>query len=157
MNAMSPSANQIFTTKAFKFIFAGLACVFVLIGSMRIAGYKPPSSLPIEPALQIRVLAVEDAPEGKVMVRDAKTGELIVTYNRGEGSFFRATLRTLVNDRRHKGLASGGNFRLEAHAGNQLFLIDETSGKTLSMNAFGPSNTAVFAALISNKKEGEGL
>ncbi len=157
MNSASATANQIFTTKAFKFIFVGLACVFVLIGSMRLAGFRPPSSLPVEPALQTRVLAVEDAAEGKVIVRDAKTGEMIVTYNRGEGSFFRATLRTLVNDRKHKGLDSGGNFRLEAHTGNQLFLIDEASGKTLSMNAFGPSNTAVFAALISNKKEGEGL
>jgi putative photosynthetic complex assembly protein len=154
---MSPSANQIFTTKAFKFIFVGLATVVLVIGSLRLAGFRPPPSLPNEPALQSRELAVEDAAEGTVIVRDAKTGEHITTYRRGEGSFFRATLRTLVNDRRHKGLAAEGNFRLENHSGNQLFLIDETSGKTLSMNAFGPSNTAVFAALISNQKEGEGL
>lgn len=154
---MSPSADQIFTSKVFKFIFVGLAVVFLTVGSARLAGYKPPPSLPKEPALATRVLAVEDSAQGSVIVRDAKTGENIVTYQRGEGSFFRATLRTLVNDRRHKGLAIDGNFRLEAHAGHQLFLIDETSGKTLSMNAFGPSNTEVFAALMPNRKKGDGL
>ena len=154
---MSANAEQMFTAKAFKIIFAGLVGVVIAIGSLRLAGYQPPPSLPSEPALATRVLAVEDAAEGAVIVRDAKTGENIIIYKHGEGSFFRATLRTLVNDRRHKGLPVDGNFRLEAHAGHQLFLIDETSGKTLSMNAFGPTNTAVFAELISNKKEGEGL
>ena len=154
---MSASADQMFTSKAFRFICVGLVAVVITIGSLRLAGYQPPPSLPNEPALATRVLAVEDADQGTVIVRDAKTGENIATYKHGEGSFFRATLRTLVNDRRHKGLALDGNFRLEAHSGHQLFLIDETSGKTLSMNAFGPTNTAVFAALISNQKEGEGL
>lgn len=154
---MSASADQMFTSKAFKFISVGLVAVVFTIGALRLTGYQPPRSLPNEPALATRVLAVEDADQGTVIVRDAKTGENIATYRHGEGSFFRATLRTLVNDRRHKGLALDGNFRLEAHSGHQLFLIDETSGKTLSMNAFGPTNTAVFTALISNQKEGEGL
>lgn len=154
---MSACADQMFTSKAFKIISVGLVAVVVAIGSLRLAGYQPPPSLPNEPALATRVLAVEDADQGTVIVRDAKTGENIATYKHGEGSFFRATLRTLVNDRRHKGLTLDGNFRLEAHSGHQLFLIDEISGKTLSMNAFGPTNTAVFAALISNHKEGEGL
>jgi len=154
---MSVSADQMFTSKAFQIIFVGLVGVVVAIGSLRLAGYQPPPSLPNEPALASRVLAVEDAAEGTVIVRDAKTGENIVTFKHGEGSFFRATLRTLVNDRRHKGLAIDGNFRLEAHSGHQLFLIDEISGKTLSMNAFGPSNTEVFAALMPDQKKGEGL
>ncbi len=154
---MSTSADQMFTFKAFRLISVGLVTVVIAIASLRLAGYQPPPSLPNEPALATRVLAVEDADQGTIIVRDAKTGENIATYKHGEGSFFRATLRTLVNDRRHKGLALDGNFRLETHSGHQLFLIDETSGKTLSMNAFGPTNTAVFAALISNQKEGEGL
>jgi putative photosynthetic complex assembly protein len=154
---MTASATQIFEAKLFKAIFIGLAAVVLMIGAVRLAGYTPPPSIPAEPALQTRVLAVEDGALGSVIVRDAKTGEDIIIYKSGQGSFFRATLRTLVNDRRHKGLALAGNFRLETHSGQQLFLIDETSGKTLSMNAFGPANTAVFAALMSDQKKGEGL
>jgi putative photosynthetic complex assembly protein len=152
---MSASATQIFETKPFGSIFVGLAAIVLLIGAFRLAGYQPPPTLPSDPATQVRVLAVEDSSQGAVIVRDAKSGETIATYKRGEGSFFRATLRTLVHDRQHKGLNSEGNFRLETHMGKQLFLIDEVSGKTLSMNAFGPANTAVFAALMSNPKQGE--
>jgi putative photosynthetic complex assembly protein len=142
-------------SKPFTAIFAGLALVMILIGIARVSGFQPPPSMPNEPALQARVLQVEDVAQGTVLVRDAKTGVPIATYKRGEGSFFRATLRTLVNDRRHKGLALVGNFRLETHSGHQLFLIDEVTGKTLSMNAFGPANTAVFSALLPNPKQGE--
>jgi putative photosynthetic complex assembly protein len=138
--------------KPFAVIFAGLVLVVVLIGSARLAGYRPPPTLPADVALQTRVLQVEDSSLGSVVVRDGKTGDLIATYKRGEGSFFRATLRTLVHDRMHKGLSLAGNFRLETHGKNQLFLIDEVSGKTLAMNAFGPSNAAVFAALLSTPK-----
>ena len=114
---MSTNADQMFTTKAFQLIFVGLAAVVLTIGSMRLAGYQPPPSLPNEPALATRILAVTDSDQGTVIVRDAKTGENIATYKHGEGSFFRATLRTLVNDRRHKGLALDGNFRLEVKTG----------------------------------------
>ncbi len=151
---MKAKAQQISETKPFMFIFAGLALVILLIGSARLGGYHPPSSLPSEPALQTREIAVEDSTLGSVIVRDAKTGEQLALYKSGEGSFFRATLRTLVHDRMHKGLTREGNFRLESHSGNQLFLIDEVSGKTLSMNAFGPSNTAVFAALMPTSQKG---
>jgi len=143
-------------TKPFVAIFAGLAVVVALIGSARIGGYQPPSSLPDNAVLQTRILHVEDTEAGAVIVQDAKTGENIITYKMGEGSFFRATLRTLVHDRLHKGLGIEGNFRLETHSGDQLFLIDEVTGKALPMNAFGPANAAVFAALMSNPKQGEG-
>ena len=152
---MSVSAIKNNDAKPIGAIFIGLACVVLLIGSARLAGYHPPSSLPVDNASQTREIKVEDSTEGQVIVRDANSGETLVTFKRGEGSFFRATLRTLVHDRLHKSLNQEGNFRLETHMGNQLFLIDEVSGKTLSMNAFGPTNTAVFAALMSNPKQGE--
>ncbi len=154
---MSANATQFLETKPFRSIFIGLAGVFLLIGAFRLAGYQPPPTLPSDPASQMRELQVTDSEEGSVTVRDVKTGETIVQYQRGQGSFFRATLRTLVHDRMRKGLTLDGNFRLETHMGNQLYLIDEVSGKALAMNAFGPANTAVFAALMSNQKKGEGL
>jgi putative photosynthetic complex assembly protein len=152
---MTASIMQNNDRKPFGLIFVGLMIVVVLIAAARLSGYQPPPSLPGDIASQFMVLKVEDSAEGAVIVRNATTGEKIITYKRGEGSFFRATLRTLVHDRQHKSLNLEGNFRLETHAGGQLFLIDEVSGKTLSMNAFGPANTAVFAALMSNPKQGE--
>jgi putative photosynthetic complex assembly protein len=135
---------------------AGLMLVTVLlIGTMKLVGYHPDPTLPATPPDASRTIKVEDASEGRVIVSDAKTGETITTYHRGEGSFVRAALRALVNTRKHMGLAVGGDFRLESHNGQKLYLIDDTSGKVLPLNAFGPANTAVFAAFMSNPKQGE--
>jgi putative photosynthetic complex assembly protein len=133
-----------------------LALTVAVIGSARLAGVRPDVSLPVQSALQSRLLQFEDAASGSVVVRDAETGAVVQRFASGEGAFLRATLRALVNDRRRKGITRTGAFRLEAHPGPQLFLIDEASGRTISLNAFGPDNTAVFAAFMSNQKKGEG-
>lgn len=151
------AAAPIISQKPFAAIFVALALTVVAIGSARLSGYQPPSVLPAQTPDVARVLQFEDAPQGTVIVRDVKTGEQIASFGRGEGSFVRATLRALVNDRRHKGIPLEGDFRLERHNGNQLYLIDEATGKTLSLNAYGPANTAAFAAFMSNQKKGEGL
>lgn len=153
---MANTSAPIISQKPFATIFVALALTLLAVGSARLSGYRPPPSLPQSPAIATRLLQFQDAPQGTVIVHDATTGEQIASFGRGEGSFVRAALRALVNDRRHKGAALENGFRLESHEGGQLFLIDESTGKTLSLNAFGPANTAAFAAFMSTKKEGEG-
>jgi putative photosynthetic complex assembly protein len=151
--------------KPFAAVLAVLAISVLAIGVARLSGFEPKPSRPLTAADASRVLKFEDTARGVVSVMDAKSGELIASFGRGEGSFVRATLRALVNDRRHKGIPLKGDFRLESHtvssagssAGTQLYLIDEATGKTLSLNAYGPDNTAAFAAFMSNQKKGEGL
>jgi putative photosynthetic complex assembly protein len=133
-----------------------LAAIVALVGVARTYGVRPEPSLPKQSALAERLLRFEDAAHGKVVVLDAQTGRVIQEFASGEGAFVRATLRALVNDRKRKGITKTDDFRLEAHSGPQLFLIDEASGRTISLNAFGPTNTAVFAAFMSNQK-GQGL
>lgn len=152
---MSGATQQMIHTKPFVAIMAGLVLTMVLIGGARLAGYEPPSSLPDMQPSATRLLQFEDASVGTVNVRDAQTQETIHSFGRGEGSFVRATLRALVNHRKNQGIPLEGDFRLERHAGGQLFLIDEATAKTISLNAFGPANTAVFAAFLSTEK-GEG-
>jgi putative photosynthetic complex assembly protein len=146
--------------KPFAAVLGVLAVSVLAIGVARLSGFEPKPSRPLTTADASRVLKFEDTARGVVSVRDAKSGELITSFGRGEGSFVRATLRALVNDRRHKGIPLKGDFRLERHtvssAGTQLYLIDEATGKTLSLNAYGPDNTAAFAAFMSNQKKGEG-
>jgi putative photosynthetic complex assembly protein len=154
---MSDTTAPIISQKPFAAIFVALAITVVAIGAARLSGYQAPLSLPTKTPDYSRVLQFEDAPKGTVIVRDATTGEQVASFGRGEGSFVRATLRALVNDRKHKGIPLEGDFRLERRNGNQLFLIDEATGKTLSLNAYGPANTAAFAAFMSNQKKGEGL
>jgi putative photosynthetic complex assembly protein len=153
---MSATASPILAPKPFAAVIAALALTVLAIGGMRLSGYEATSAKPTVAPLASRVLQVEDETQGRVIVRDRKSGETLHTFKSGEGAFFRATLRALVNDRKRKGVLKTGDFRLEAHAGKQLFLIDEATGKTLALNAYGPDNAAVFAAFISNQK-GEGL
>ena len=153
---MTDTAAPIISQKPFAAIFIALALTVVAIGASRLSGYQPPASLPTLAPDEVRLLKFDDAPQGNVIVSDAKTGETIKTFGRGEGSFVRATLRALVHDRIRKGVSAEGNFRLERHAGPQFFLIDEASGKTISLNAFGPDNTTAFAAFMSTSKRGEG-
>jgi putative photosynthetic complex assembly protein len=156
---MSNTTAPIFPQKAVLAVAALMVISVLMIGFTRLAGYEPDSSLPTTTSDAKRFIKAEDASEGRVIVSDAKTGEEITTFHHGEGSFFRAALRALVNNRKHLGRPVDGDFRLESYNGRQLFLIDDTTGIVLPLNAFGPANTAVFAAFMSNQKnkKGEGL
>lgn len=153
---MAGTIAPIFPQRSFTAVAAVLAITVLAVGGARLGGYRPPSSVPVGSADSTRLLQFEDAAQGVVIVRDAATRETIATFGRGEGSFVRATLRALVHDRQRKGASLDEEFRLESHGGNQLFLIDEATGKALSLNAFGPANTAAFAAFMSNQRKGEG-
>lgn len=153
---MTDTTATVISQKPFVAIFIALALTVLAIGASQLSGYQPPPTLPAAAAEETRLLRFEDAQQGVVIVRDANSGETIATFGRGEGSFVRATLRALVHDRIRKAVTNEGDFRLERHAGPQWFLIDEASGKTLSLNAFGPDNTAAFAVFMSNQKKGEG-
>jgi putative photosynthetic complex assembly protein len=133
-------------------IFASLAAVVVVIGVARMSGVAPVGQANMGVAEAVLKLRVEDGAKGDVHVFNAQTGTLLQTYHRAEGSFLRATLRALVNDRRRKGAQIEGDFRLERHTGGQLYLIDGVTGKRLTLNAYGPDNSAVFAAFMSNQK-----
>jgi putative photosynthetic complex assembly protein len=147
---MASTQNRIFTPVPLLATVLSLATVVAMIGAARTHGIRPEPSLPQATPLEQRILRFEDAAQGNVVVRDAKTGDVIQTFGRGEGAFVRATVRALVHDRIKQGIQSSDDFRLETHNGAQLFLIDEASGRAISLNAFGPTNTAAFAAFMSN-------
>lgn len=152
---MSNAAQPVMSQKPFVAIIAALALVIAAIAVSRLSGYVPQSSLPQQAADATLRLKFEDAAGGVVLVRDAASGKVIEDFGTGEGAFLRATLRALVNQRRKEGTETQGDFRLERHNGRQYYLIDEATGRALALNAFGPDNTAVFAAFMSNQK-GEG-
>ena len=154
---MANTTATIFSPKPFQILFTGLAVMVLGIGAAKLAGYEAPSYKPAEKAEIVRVLTFEDVSPGTVIVRDKTTNETIATFGRGEGSFVRATLRALVHHRQKKGASLTEDFRLERHSNGQLFLIDEATTKAISLNAFGPTNTAAFAAFLSTPNKGEGL
>jgi putative photosynthetic complex assembly protein len=148
--------QQIIPHKAFVGVALALASTVVLMTATKHFGVSTPDAAQSTSPDATLTLRVDDAPQGSVIVRNAETGGTIKEFKRAEGSFLRAALRALVNDRRHKGATLQGDFLLERHSGGQLYLIDGVTGKKLSLNAYGPDNAAVFAAFMSNPKKGEG-
>jgi putative photosynthetic complex assembly protein len=140
----------IFPQKAMLGIATALALTIAAIASAKLSGFQPESSLPKQVPERVRSISFENATSGTVVVNDAQSGEQLKRFASDEGAFVRATLGALVNDRKRRGITATGNFRLEVHTGKQLFLIDEASGKVISLNAFGPDNAAAFAAFLKN-------
>ncbi len=152
--SVSTTSHDIIPSRVFAAIVAGLVVVVALVAAMRL-GSTGGNSLPAGVPQSALTLKVEDGSAGSVIVRNAATGEIIKTFKTGEGAFVRATFRALINDRRRKGLPEEGDFSLEVHDAGQLQLIDGVTGRRLILNAYGPDNSAVFAAFMSNQK-GEG-
>ena len=95
--------------------------------------------------------AAPDEP-GVVEVYDWDTQEVLQRIESGEGSFLRGVVRSLVRQRH--GLESAiAPFELSLLADRRLIIGDPETGEDIDLNAFGPTNLAVFAAFIGPAPE----
>ncbi len=99
-------------------------------------------------AVATRLLRFEDRPDGGVAVIDARSGRLIDALQ-GEQGFLRGALRALTRERRMRDLGPQQPFELAARADGRLTLSDPATGTRLDLEAFGPTNVAVFARLLT--------
>ncbi|MEE4191962.1 MAG: photosynthetic complex assembly protein PuhC [Halieaceae bacterium] len=108
-------------------------------------GQAPQKAAAVVSSCQLRF---EDGAAGSVEVYDWQGGALLASFPSGDGSFVRGVLRSMTRERR--GLAAGSEqpFRLARHSDGALTIRDEFTGHTILLNAFGPTNAAVFADLL---------
>jgi putative photosynthetic complex assembly protein len=150
--ATPPAAHRVDHLRAGRtripFAVLALGATVVLgCGAARWAGYAS------QPAPQ-KILATislnfADAPDGSVLVRNALTGALIETVPPRGGGFLRSTMRVMATEREADHLGAAPPFTLTAMTGNRLALTDTATNQTLELEAFGPSNAAEFAAILS--------
>ncbi len=105
-----------------------------------------PASVP----LVVRQFTFEDLPGGNIAVRDASTGAVVETIA-GQAGFLRATVRGLAQQRRREDMGSAEPFRLTAWADGRLTLDDPDTLRHIELEAFGSTNEAVFAELLTAK------
>lgn len=98
-------------------------------------------------ALVIRELRFEDRPDGSVAVIDAAANKVVHSIT-GEAGFARGALRGFARDRRARGLGPEQPFQLVGRADGRLTLLDPATGRIVDLESFGPTNAAVFAALL---------
>ena len=97
-------------------------------------------------------LRFSDLPDGTVVASDAGTGTEIERIAPGAGGFIRVTMRSFASERKKKGLGSAQPFTLTRMNNGALYLQDGLTGRTMLLNAFGPSNEGVFAELIDQER-----
>ena len=82
--------------------------------------------------------------------RAALTQELEGTEP-GEGGFIRATVRSLVHQRRIRNEGPAVPFTLTRWENDNLTLSDPVTGRSVEVSSFGPDNRAVYANLLTAK------
>lgn len=124
-----------------------LACI-IGVGAVRMSGLSTQQQADA-PTLSTRQLRFEDAADGGIAVRDARSGALLDTIAPGTNGFLRSAMRGLVRERKRQGLGPELPFELLGRADGRLTLVDPGTGRRIDLESFGPSNAAVFARLLS--------
>lgn len=130
-------------------LLVGFGLVAVsLIGAVIGRGTDAGTIQPAGSAVTQRELRFEDRSDGAVIVyagADSRPLDVLT----GENGFLRGTLRGLARARRMEGASPAAPFRLTAWSSGGLTLDDPVTGRRIELEAFGPTNTAVFARLLT--------
>jgi putative photosynthetic complex assembly protein len=102
-------------------------------------------------ALATRSLLFFDESDGTVRVEDATTRTSIGRFEPGTGGFIRSSVRSLVYQRRIRGIGRETPFELTGWDNGALTLRDSTTDRSLELASFGPDNRAVFAAMLDTR------
>jgi putative photosynthetic complex assembly protein len=89
-----------------------------------------------------------DEPDGTVRVEDGATGEVLSSFGQGDGGFVRASVRSLVYQRKIRGEGPAVAFELIEWNNGDLTLRDPVTGQSVETSSFGGVNRAVFAAML---------
>ena len=94
-------------------------------------------------------LHVTDKDDGSVVIIHADNKRVLYVVEPGKDGFIRATLRGFVRERRLSEIGDAVPFTLTHWSDGTLSLSDTTTGRRVSLEAFGPTNANAFAQLFS--------
>ena len=103
------------------------------------------SRMPTSTAVTTLMLRFDDLDDGGVAVRNAADASLLYKVEPGTNGFIRATMRGLARERMRAGFGAAEPFKLTRWSDGTISLQDETSGRRLDLDAFGPANAGAFA------------
>jgi putative photosynthetic complex assembly protein len=131
-------------------VSAGALIVFAILGASvgRFSGLGTLHA-PAANAVDSLGLRFDDRPDGSVLVDNAKDGTVIYTIAPGTNGFMRATLRGLAQERKRSEIGDSAPFMLVRWDDGRMTLEDETTGRRVALEAFGPNNGQAFAQLFS--------
>jgi putative photosynthetic complex assembly protein len=131
------------------FAIAGLALALaVLAQTTGVGSEKVERGQPIA----LRSVTIIADPDGALVMRDAATGQALVTHEAGKGGFMRGLIRALALKRDAQHIAAETPYELRRWNSGRLTLNDPATGHQLPLDTFTPAVTRLFAPLV-----GEGL
>lgn len=140
-------------------IAAGVLIVLVVLlaGTARLTGLGTATdAAPVARPVASAELRFTDRPDGSVEVRAGADRAPVATLAPGEDGFVRATLRSLVRERRMHGASHEVPFELALYADGRLTLLDPSTARRLDLAAFGSTNAAAFRRLLTAAQSREG-
>jgi putative photosynthetic complex assembly protein len=131
-------------------IGAGVMVVFALCAAAtaRLLHWHAATAAPVE-AVRVLHLRFLDRSDGGVEIDDADHGyapiEIVPPKTNG---FLRGVMRGLARDRHNEHVSEAAPFTLTRWADGEMTLADPQTGRRLSLEVFGPSNSRPFAELL---------
>jgi putative photosynthetic complex assembly protein len=128
-----------------------LAFAIVVTAAGRYARLAAPAPMaaPTQPAADHAAdLKFADQTNGGVMVTDAHSGAVVAVIQPNSGGFVRGVLRGLTRERKMNGIGAGPAFRLSQWADGHVQIEDLADGRTIDLDAFGPTNRQAFLELL---------
>ena len=136
-------------------LMGGLVAISLAMTASVTLGFFERTSDPVELRAEAgtkttttRELFFFDEADGSVRVEDAASGIEVGRFGVGEGGFVRSTVRSLVHQRRIRGIGAEVPFELVEWDNGNLTLRDNTTGSTLELDHFGKDNRLVFAQML---------
>lgn len=106
------------------------------------------TKMPPGAAVATKDLRFEDRDDGAVIVLAADGARLVEVIEPGTNGFVRGVLRGLARERKRSELAQATPFRLTRWADGRLTVEDPSTGRSVDLGAFGPTNFSAFARIL---------
>lgn len=142
----SPSARRLIANPL---VVGGTMIAATLAGVLAAGGFDQPQDRPAGGPVSTRDLRFEDRSDGGVAILDARAGTVVSVIAPGEGGFVRATLRGFARERKREDIGRETPFRLTVWGDGRLTLEDPATGRFVDLGAFGQTQVATFARLIT--------
>ena len=124
-----------------------LASVTAFVGFSSLTGIGV-ANLSNETAIERLEVRFADQANGGVGAYDPVSNEALHIFGPGEGGFVRSALRSLTHNRKLAGVGPTPPYELQLSATNNVVLFDPSTGKSITLTAFGDANQNDFAQLF---------